>query len=452
NGSGAEVQRPLATVVIGGLLIATFLTLFVLPVLYILVEKTGKTKHVAKHGITILIFICLSTFSAQSQNKIKLEAAIDTALKNNTSVKNEKLKAVYQEKLILSAVSIPKTNFTAEAGQINSIYTDSRVGFSQSFSFPTVYSNQKKVLTEEWKTAVLSVSLKEAEIRKAVTQIYYSISLLEEKKKLLLKADSNYAAFLSKAELRLSKGESNILEKTTAETQRGNISLQLMVLQEEIELSVLQFQLLLNSADKVEPLAESAKVSALWTIDSITISEHPILKVLRQQKVTASANTELEKSRLLPDLSIGLSNTSIKGMGADNSLYSASSRFTAASIGVGIPLFSSSQKAKINASKTYERISENNYLQQEQLLASQYRGLLIQYQTYLQNVHYFETSALPNANIITQTANKQFINGNINYLEWVMLTNQSISIQNSYLDAIRLLNESIISINYLLFK
>ena len=139
-------------------------------------------------------------------------------------------------------------------------------------------------------------------------------------------------------------------------------------------------------------------------------------------------------------------------MGADNSLYSASSRFTAASIGVGIPLFSSSQKAKINASKTYERISENYYLQQEQLLASQYRGLLIQYQTYLQNVHYFETSALPNANIITQTANKQFINGNINYLEWVMLTNQSISIQNSYLDAIRLLNESIISINYLLFK
>ena len=34
NGAGTEVQRPLATVVIRGLLIATFLTLFVLPVLY----------------------------------------------------------------------------------------------------------------------------------------------------------------------------------------------------------------------------------------------------------------------------------------------------------------------------------------------------------------------------------------------------------------------------------
>ena len=34
TGSGAEVQRPLATVVIGGLVTATLLTLFVLPTLY----------------------------------------------------------------------------------------------------------------------------------------------------------------------------------------------------------------------------------------------------------------------------------------------------------------------------------------------------------------------------------------------------------------------------------
>jgi cobalt-zinc-cadmium resistance protein CzcA len=38
HGSGAEVQKPLATVVIGGLVSATFLTLFILPVLYLLFE------------------------------------------------------------------------------------------------------------------------------------------------------------------------------------------------------------------------------------------------------------------------------------------------------------------------------------------------------------------------------------------------------------------------------
>ena len=47
NGAGAEVQRPLATVVIGGLMIATLLTLFVLPILYIIFEKGGKNKQVA---------------------------------------------------------------------------------------------------------------------------------------------------------------------------------------------------------------------------------------------------------------------------------------------------------------------------------------------------------------------------------------------------------------------
>jgi cobalt-zinc-cadmium resistance protein CzcA len=47
NGSGAEVQRPLATVVIGGLMTATLLTLFVLPVLYILFEKIKAIKRFA---------------------------------------------------------------------------------------------------------------------------------------------------------------------------------------------------------------------------------------------------------------------------------------------------------------------------------------------------------------------------------------------------------------------
>ena len=45
NGAGAEVQRPLATVVIGGLLVATFLTLIVLPSLYLLFEKVTGEKE-----------------------------------------------------------------------------------------------------------------------------------------------------------------------------------------------------------------------------------------------------------------------------------------------------------------------------------------------------------------------------------------------------------------------
>jgi len=39
RGVGAEVQRPLATVVVGGLLTSTMLTLFILPVVYLIVER-----------------------------------------------------------------------------------------------------------------------------------------------------------------------------------------------------------------------------------------------------------------------------------------------------------------------------------------------------------------------------------------------------------------------------
>lgn len=43
DGAGAEVQRPLATVVIGGLLVATFLTLIILPILYMMFEKNASS-------------------------------------------------------------------------------------------------------------------------------------------------------------------------------------------------------------------------------------------------------------------------------------------------------------------------------------------------------------------------------------------------------------------------
>jgi cobalt-zinc-cadmium resistance protein CzcA len=42
TGSGAEVQRPLATVVIGGLITSLFLTLVVLPILYSYICKYNK--------------------------------------------------------------------------------------------------------------------------------------------------------------------------------------------------------------------------------------------------------------------------------------------------------------------------------------------------------------------------------------------------------------------------
>lgn len=449
SGAGAEVQKPLATVVIGGLMLATLLTLFVLPILYIIFEKIEKPK-IKKLPVAILIvLLCLGISNVKGQESISFKAAIDTALKNNLSVQNKKLQAEYRQKLISSSANIPQANLSTEFGQINSFYNDNKFGISQTFNFPTVYTNQKKVLNEEWEASVLGISLAEIEIKRAVSQIYFSIIILKEKEKLLMMADSIYSEFANKASIRFEKGESNILEKATAQTQRGSIFIQLKSLSEEIQLAELKLQLVLNTRYKVEP-SQSSIIMELAD-DELTPSflEHPLLKISDQQKLISAANTRLEKSRMLPDLNLGYFNTSIQGTGANNILYPSSKRFSSGHIGIGIPLFAGAQKARINASRVTELIADNEYQNQLKAVHNEYQSTKLQYKNYLQAANYFEKSTLPEAKIIRETASNQFINGEINYLDWVMLNNQAISIQNNYLEIIKSLNESIIMLNYL---
>ena len=60
---GAEVQKPLATVVIGGLLSATLLTLIVLPILYLLFETKIKRRKNMKTPIVTAVLLLFSAFS-----------------------------------------------------------------------------------------------------------------------------------------------------------------------------------------------------------------------------------------------------------------------------------------------------------------------------------------------------------------------------------------------------
>jgi cobalt-zinc-cadmium resistance protein CzcA len=47
RGVGSDVQRPLATVIVGGLISATLLTLLVLPSIYLLVERQAGKAHLS---------------------------------------------------------------------------------------------------------------------------------------------------------------------------------------------------------------------------------------------------------------------------------------------------------------------------------------------------------------------------------------------------------------------
>ncbi|MBP4138809.1 CusA/CzcA family heavy metal efflux RND transporter [Flavobacterium geliluteum] len=446
NGAGAEVQRPLATVVIGGLLVATFLTLFVLPLLYILFEKGFKTKNLTQKLAVVVVFFSVLS-GAHAQEKISLETALKMATEQNNTIKNERLKTAYAQALIKSAADIPKATVFAEAGQINSAYNDTRFGISQTIAFPTIYKKQKQLLSEQWKTSELNTSLKELETKKAVTNAFYTFLYFKEKEKLLQQADTLFSEFYAKANLRLQKGESNILEKTTAENQRTAITIQLMQLQQEIQANLLELQILLNSEVSVIPSEKSLKYPLLLMNGGI--DNNMLLKLSQQQKSNAIAQTELEKSKYWPDLTIGYFNNSFRGMGPDNNYYDASNRFSSIQAGLGIPIFTGSQSAKIKASKVGESIAENQYEMQRQILQTRYKQLMATYKSNSEVTHYFEDTGLKNATLIKETASRQFSNGEINFLDFVMVVNQAISIQNNYLEAVRLLNESSIELNFI---
>lgn len=451
KGEGAEVQRPLATVVIGGLLIATFLTLFVLPILYIMFQKgISRNKKFKAASISILVLLGFSSQVAIAQTPISLQQAIDTALANNLSLKNERLRTEYHKQLIKSGVSIPATTVFGEVGQINSSYTDTKIGLSQTISFPVVYKREMNLLDEIRKSSVLNENVRGTLLKKQVAQVYYNLVHLQQKQELLQRHDSLFAGFLDKATLRFNKGETNILEKTTAENQRGQIALQLSQLQQDLELFQLQFQLLLNSNTQFVPIDESGFVKPVSVEDTSLPASHPSLQFLQQQQQIAEAATKTEQSKLLPDLTLSYNIMGMKGMGADNKEYNSVPRFQSVQLGLGIPIFNKGQKARINAFKTNEKIAVNEYESGVKNFENARRSAYVQYWKYENAVRFFESSALQNAKTITTAANLNFQNGEINYLEWVMLVNQSVSIQSDYIDAVFNRNHARAELNYFL--
>ena len=264
----------------------------------------------------------------------------------------------------------------------------------------------------------------------------------------MLYADTLYEGFLKRAALRLSKGESNVLEKATAENQLNLIKIQLDQLKSDQALAQLQFQLLLNTTEEYLPIADTYLIVEAKSQTDIDFKSHPILKQMEQHKEVVNAAVKVEQSKLLPELLLGINNGSIRGVGANNKSYSAAYRFSSIQAGVAVPIFTKAQKAKIQATKFSTQVAESSYDAELQQLEAAYKSQLLLQQKYASTVSYYENNSLKTAKLIVNTANQQLALGSINYLEWVQLVNQSIATQNEYFETIKSLNEATIQLHY----
>ena len=446
NGAGASVQRPLATVVIGGLMIATLLTLFVLPILYVSFEKgLLRRKKMPKVATMILVLLGFAVSSANAQQPITLSATLDSLYKNNISLKSAQLKADYSKQLSKTATTISPLSISGEYGKFNSNLMDNKLSVNQSFSLPNVYARQKDKFLAEWKTSLLQRELSKADLTKLATQVFYDLLAVEQLQKLYLDADSAYKKLKQLAELRLRTGESSLLEKASADNQILQFNTKLRNL--EVEALVFQQQLsfLLNTNAVLKPQAESLKAKPMFA-DTLAWANHPLIKLQQQEEKTAEATTKMEQAKLLPEFNVGYNNTTLR----DDIRFTQNDRFQSFQLGLSIPLFGGSQRNRVKSAKLDETYRKSETANASKQISSSLKSVYAQYQAQLNLVESLEKDGLKTANEITSTLNKQLQNGAINYLEWTMLNNEAIEMKASYFEAIKQLNRSITELNYLL--
>src|SRR5690606_25570087 len=111
-------------------------------------------------------------------------------------------------------------------------------------------------------------------------------------------------------------------------------------------------------------------------------------------------------------------------------------RYNVVAIGIGIPIFASGQKANIKAEQQKIAYFENEQEVRKTQLQAAYQSALGSYQTQKVIVENFQNKQLPQAEQIFKTAKEQFANGEINYLDWVLLNNQATQIQTNYYQAV----------------
>ena len=116
---------------------------------------------------------------------------------------------------------------------------------------------------------------------------------------------------------------------------------------------------------------------------------------------------------------------------------------------MALPLFNTAINNRKKALEINTQIAENNLNNEKLKLESKNQELVQEYKKHKETIAYYESQALKNVDVVTKAANDKFINGDINYLEWVMLINQGTEIQSKYIEAVKKLNTAVIEINAL---
>ncbi|MBI1668669.1 CusA/CzcA family heavy metal efflux RND transporter [Capnocytophaga periodontitidis] len=452
QGAGAEVQRPLATVVIGGLVSATFLTLFVLPLLYIAFNSTFSWRRPSAKVLTIALLL-ISPIALHAQQSYSLQEIEQIALKNNGVIKAAQLKLQGASAKERTSFELAKTDFTGQYGQYSSAEKDLSVGVSQSIPLPTVFAARKKLYQAETQLQQGQLALQQNELKRQVRNAYQQLQYLTFKEEQLLQLDSLYNNFIRIAEVRYKAGDTKKIDINTAQVKKGEISL-LLQQNKTIQQATYRNLRTLMQTEEAFTITKSPVYEPLLLSEpsDVQLSQHPLVQLSYQEANIAEYNKCLERAQALPDLTLGYTNQSLIGMqtiGGVETYTDRSKRFHFATIGLSVPIFTAT-RAKVKAYKYQKEAAIEAAQQTEKQLKTQWINLQEEYQLNLQKYQFYKQEALPEAERIIRANQLGYSAGEISYVEYLYTLQTAVDTRLAYLESIEALNQKVIEIQSLL--
>ena len=440
HSGGAEVQRPLATVVIGGLITATFLTLVILPILYSWLanwQERNTKVNIPKNGTMILVFLCFGGWLQAQQQPISMDEAVQMAIQNHPAIRAADLQINQGQSLQNLPYSLGTTEFSYQGDALfrQNGQQVNQIGAVQNIPNPAPFKAQNILQDEQVKSYILNKRLAEKELTLQVQQIYLELQQRKELERLYQKLIDTYSEYIEKAKVRIEVGEANRIELLSLQSSFNEY--QLLLRQTMMEIGNLEKQLgtLLNTNETITS-ADSLIVLPFVSSDSIRAFQ---VQMAQQNIKIEQANIGILEAQMKPDFNIGYS--------AQN--YFDGGWLSGIQAGVQVPLFNQSTKRKIEAQHLQVTVAQANVAATRQKIKQELLIYENAIQLYAVGINYYkEQLEIINPELEKITA-FNYQGGEVSYLELLNTLNISTKNQIGFWEQVLAHNKAVVRYQFL---
>ncbi|MEZ5071836.1 MAG: CusA/CzcA family heavy metal efflux RND transporter [Bacteroidales bacterium] len=458
--AGAEVQRPLATVVIGGLVTSTLLTMLALPLLYSVVDDIKGIRirplRFKRNGATLLLLLLLPGLwsarglhaqdtqvaeAATESDTLTLAQALTLAEENNALLQAYGMMAQGQEALTGAAWSVDKTQVYYNYDENNIAANDHPIGVlgvQQRFDFPTVYGSRKQVYALDSDLARIRWDQVRWTLFRDVSLAYNRLQYAQHTEGLYRHMDSLYRQLAHAAELRYQTNDIPYLDLIHARSKRDEMSVRVVQAAREADMARSELAALIQTDRPVQiPAGEFSEIPLSETVEAA----EPGATYFQTRVQREEAALRLEKNQLMPDVTLGYFNGTNR--------YPDAARYQGVEVGVGLPLFFGEQKARIK-SQQFSLDASRKMLESYQLrYARQMAQLNLARSQYREAIVQYRGSGKETVSELERWARLSYREGEIDVIRYVQSLEQALQLEAGYLENLLLYNEQGIRMQYL---